>query len=189
MNYLFSSERLGFRNWTMDDLEVLAGMNADEEVMEHFPETKTREETTAFIGRLQEHYDKHGYTYFAVDLKENKELLGFVGLAWQTYETEFTPATDIGWRLKKTAWGKGYATEGAKRCLQYAFEDIKLDQVIAVCTVDNWKSANVMKKIGMKKIGEFKHPELKAFPDYERCFCYAIQKSEYGEWATNPVSG
>lgn len=61
---------------------------------------------------------------------ETGELIGFIGLAYQTYESDFTPATDIGWRLKSSAWGKGYATEGAKRCLQYAFEDLKLEKVI-----------------------------------------------------------
>jgi len=56
-------------------------------------------------------------------------LIGFIGLAYQTYETEFSPATDIGWRLKETVWGKGYATDGVKRCLEYAFNELKIDTI------------------------------------------------------------
>ena len=106
-------------------------------------------------------------------------MIGFIGLAYQTYETEFAPSTDIGWRLKKSSWGKGYATEGAKRCLQFAFEELKLERLISTCTRQNVRSENVMKKIGMTKKGEFVHPRLKEHPDYELCIWYEMQKDDY----------
>ena len=90
-----------------------------------------------------------------------------------------TPAVDIGWRLKKSAWGKGYATEGAQKCLAYGFQHIGLDEIISTCTVDNTKSEKVMKKIGMKKIGVFRHPNLSDFPKHEECLAYRIQKTEW----------
>ena len=107
---------------------------------------------------------------------ETGEFIGFIGFAYQAYETEFSPATDIGWRLKRSAWAKGFATEGAKRCLEYAFDELKLDYVIATCTKHNSDSEHVMRKIGMKRMGEFKHPKLKDYPDYEDCICYEIRK-------------
>lgn len=175
-DYFFKSERLGFRNWVKEDLPTLAKLNADLEVMEHFPKPLTKKETATFIVRLQDHYKKHGYNYFATEVLKTGELIGFIGLAYQDYKTDFTPATDIGWRLKKSAWGNGYATEGAKRCLNFAFQELNLDQIISVCTKKNTKSENVMKKIGMKKVGEFKHPKLKEYPNYEICTCYEIKK-------------
>ena len=175
--YLFKSERLGFRNWTKNDLTEFAKINADLEVMEHFPKPLTKKETSEFIDRLENHYTKNGYNYFATEVLENGELIGFIGLAFQDYKSEFTPAVDIGWRLKKSSWGKGFATEGAKKCLDFGFNNLNLDKIISTCTEQNSKSENIMKKIGMKKIGEFNHPKLKEFPEYEKCLCYEINKS------------
>jgi len=176
-NYLFTSERLGFRNWKNKDLLPFSKMNADERVMEHFPAVLSIEESNGLVERLTNHYNDFGYTYFATELLENQEFIGFIGLGYQQYETVFTPATDIGWRLKTAAWGKGYATEGAIRCLEYAFNELKLENIIATCTIGNSKSENVMQKIGMIKAREFNHPRLKDFPAYEKCMCYEISRS------------
>jgi len=170
--YIFTSERLGLRNWLENDLEEFAKINADKEVMKHFPKTLTKDESLNLIKRLQNHYEKYNYTYFAVDILESGEFIGFIGLVYQTYESEFTPATDIGWRLKKSAWGKGYAPEGAKRCLDFAFNELKLDKIISTCTEKNYKSEKVMKKIGMKKVGGFNHPALTNYPEHGKCLCY-----------------
>lgn len=175
--YIFKSERLGFRNWNSNDLQEFAELNSDSEVMEHFPSTLSREETFDFIQRLKKHYELNGHTYFATEILRTGELIGFIGLALQDYESEFTPNVDIGWRLKKAHWGKGYATEGAKKCLEFAFTELKLNKVISTCTIRNTKSEKVMKKIGMKKIGEFKHPKLKAYPELEKCVCYEIKNN------------
>ena len=101
-----------------------------------------------------------------------------IGLAFQEYKSKFTPAIDIGWRLKKNAWGKEYATEGAKRCLEYAFNELNINKIISVCTVNNKKSENVMKKIGMTLKGEFNHPNLINNPEYEKHLCYEINKNK-----------
>jgi len=101
-----------------------------------------------------------------------------IGIAAQKYKTQYTPAIDIGWRLKRSAWGKGYATEGARRCLEYAFHELDIKKIISVCTIQNNKSENVMQKIGMTKKGSFNHPELIGYPEYEKHFCYEIIKKE-----------
>lgn len=178
-DYLFTSERLGFRSWFEDDIELFAKMNCDEEVMKHFPKLLTKQETEAFVSRMQQHYLHKGYTYFAVELKETGEFIGFIGLAHQDYQSPYTPAVDIGWRLKQRVWGNGYATEGAKRCLQFAFAELNLDKVIATCTLHNKASENVMQKIGMKRLGTFQHPKLIAYPEYTTCIIYKIEKAEY----------
>lgn len=179
--YLFTSERLGFRPWSSNDLENFAAMNADSTVMRHFPKPLSREESEDFLDRLFKHYSKHRYCYFAAEVLETGELIGFIGLAYQTYESDFTPATDIGWRLKSSAWGKGYATEGAKRCLQYAFEDLNLEKVISTCPERNKASERVMQKIGMTRMGEFEHPNLQEYPDLQKCLLYEVKNT----WLTS----
>ena len=131
-DYLFTSERLGFRNWKISDLEEMSVINADVDVMKHFPQTLTKEETAAFIDRQKAHYEKFGYNYFATEVLESGEFIGFIGFSALDFEAEFTPATDIGWRLKKNSWGNGYATEGAKKCLEFAFNELNLEKIILI---------------------------------------------------------
>jgi RimJ/RimL family protein N-acetyltransferase len=175
-NYLFTSKRLGFREWSLNDLDAFYLLNSDEEVMEHFPKTLTKEETKAYIIRLQNQYKIHGHNYYATELKESGEFIGFIGLAYQDFESDFTPNVDIGWRLKKSAWGKGYATEGAKRCLDIAFNQLNLNKIISTCILDNKASEKIMQKIGMQKICEFKHPKLKEYPEIQTCLLYEITR-------------
>lgn len=175
-NYIFTSDRLGFREWLDCDLDQFTELNADPVIMEHLPKVLSKNETAHFIERLQNHYKQYGHCYFATEILETGEFIGFIGMAYQVYPTDFTPAVDIGWRLKQSSWGNGYATEGAKRNLEYAFNDLKLDRVISTCTVDNTNSENVMKKIGMKKLKNFDHPLLKGQPLLEKCMVYIIEK-------------
>lgn len=147
-------------------------MCADESVMAYFPSTLNRTEAKSLIERLLAQFEKHGYTYYATEILETGEWIGFIGLAWQEYESIYTPATDIGWRLKSSVWGKGYATEGAKRCLEHAFDVLKLKRIISVCPVANLASERVMQKIGLVKSGEFDHPKLGDYPELRRCACY-----------------
>ena len=176
--YIFKSQRLGFREWNTNDLAEFSELNADSEVMEYFPTLLSEDETLQFIERLNKHYKENGYTYFATEILETGEFIGFIGIAYQDYDSAYTPNVDIGWRLKKSAWGKGYATEGALRCLKFGFEDRGLEKIISVCTAKNTKSEHVMKKIGMKKISEFNHPKLKDYPELMTCLCYEIKNTD-----------
>ena len=98
--------------------------------------------------------------------------IGFIGLSAQDYECEFTPFVDIGWRLAKHTWNKGYATEGAKRCLSYAHETLKLKEIYAVTPMLNKKSERIMQKIGMTKVGTFEHPLLLNDERLKMCVLY-----------------
>lgn len=178
-SYLIKTERLGLRNWESKDLDPMATINADPEVMEFFPKRATKKETALFIKRMQENYNDHGFCYFAVDVLATNEFIGFVGLLKQTYESPFTPCVDIGWRLKKSSWGKGYATEGAKACLEYGFHELGLESIYSVASVINTKSTNVMRKIGMTKLLEFDHPKILNFKKIKRCEVYRLLAEEH----------
>lgn len=172
--YLFQSNRLGFRKWKPSDLEDFVKLNADPEVMEHFPKTLTKIESELLMEKINAHWVEYGFTYYAVEILASGEWIGMLGLAYQKYSTDYTPAIDIGWRLKKSAWGKGYATEGAKNCLTHAFDDLGIHQLISVCPTTNLRSERVMQKIGMIKMGEFNHPKLGHHPRLEKHYCYRL---------------
>jgi len=174
-NYLFTSDRLGFRNWSLDDVEKMHEINTDKKVMEFFPGIPTKELTASFIQRMKKQFEDKGFCYFAVDQLENSEFIGFIGLSEQTYPAEFTPCIDIGWRIKSNEWNKGFATEGAKRCLDYAFDILKLKEIYSVVPKINVRSEHIMIKIGMKKEYEFEHPLLKENENLRTCVLYKIQ--------------
>ena len=174
--HLYTSERLGFRNWSLTDLEQLSAMNSDPKVMEFFPKVYSKEESKDFILRMQSHFNKYDYCYFAVDHLIDKEFIGFIGLCFQDYEAFFTPCVDIGWRLKKSSWNAGYATEGALATLDYAFNKLSLESVYSIAPEINLKSQKIMRKIGMKKLGLFKHSKLKETPNLQTCVVYEIKK-------------
>jgi len=154
----------------------MAAINANPEVMRYFPSTQTEEETKGFIQRAQKSYEVHGYTYFAVDHLVDHKMIGFIGLAYQKYDSPFTPATDIGWRLDPAYWGRGLATEGAIASLEYGLEELKLSKIISVAVQENLPSIKVMEKIGLKKMGEFEHPLLKDYPRLDTCVAYGIEQ-------------
>ena len=180
MTYIFQSTRLGFRNWNEKDIAPMASISADEEVMKYFPAVATFEQTTAFISRMQEEFAEKGYCYFAVDELSTNTFIGFIGLSWKTFEADFTPCVHIGWRLSPSAWNKGFATEGAIRCLDYAFDTLKLAKVYSMAPMINTPSERVMQKAGMIKVGEFEHSLLKDHPELMQCVLYV---------KSNPVDG
>ena len=176
-DYIFTSRRLGFRNWKDSDLPLMAEINAHKEVMEFFPGTLSEKETLDFIVRMQKQFAEKGLCYFAVDILDGAKFIGFIGLSEQVFEADFTPCIDIGWRLKKSEWGKGYAVEGAKACLDFAFHQLKIDKVYAVAPAINHRSEIVMKKIGMMKVKTFDHPKLLNDARLKECILYQKIKS------------
>jgi RimJ/RimL family protein N-acetyltransferase len=175
-NYLFTSDRLGFRNWNLDDVEKMHEINSDKKVMEFFPNIPTKEQTVSFIQRMQKQFEEKGFCYFAVDKLEDNEFIGFIGLSEQTYLADFTPCVDIGWRIKSSEWNKGFATEGAKRCLDYAFDHLQLKEIYSIAPKINIRSEHIMIKIGMKKEYEFEHPLLTENEKLRTCVLYKIQQ-------------
>jgi len=176
-DYIFRSERLGFRNWQESDIIPMAAINADPEVMRYFPAIQTTSQTQDFIQKMQLQFQERGYCYFAVELLKTNTLIGFTGLSDKTFESDFTPCIDIGWRLGTAHWNKGYATEGAARCLQYGFESLKINTINAIAPKINVPSIAVMEKIRMKKVKEFQHPLLINDDWLQPCVLYEIRNS------------
>ena len=172
--YLFQSERLGFRNWIDSDTSKMIDISSDPDVMEFFPATATKIQTIEYIDRMNLMCIEKGYCYFAVDQLKDGSFIGFIGLCYQTYKSQFTPSVDIGWRLNKKYWNYGLATEGAKQCLDYGFNKLGLRKIIATTPIINIKSIRVMEKIGMQKLTEFKHPRVQSDNKISDCVCFEI---------------
>jgi RimJ/RimL family protein N-acetyltransferase len=96
-------------------------MNADPEVMEHFLAPLSRREADEFVDAKSRVLDERGWGLWAVEVVDGPPFIGFVGLDVPSFEAEFTPAVEIGWRLARGAWGCGYATEAAVAALGHAF--------------------------------------------------------------------
>ena len=160
MKYIITTERLGLRLWTDDDFLPFSKMNKDPEVMRYFPSLLNDEETTAMMGRIKAHFDKHGFGLFALEKLSTKEFIGYAGFMIPSFESFFTPCVEIGWRLQKKDWGFGFATEAAKACLDFGFKTLGFNKVYSFTSVINHKSEKVMQKIGMIKEGEFNHPKI-----------------------------
>lgn len=172
--YDFTSERLGFRNWRDSDIDKMLVLNQDSEVMKFFPSIQDHPTTSGFIKRMQTEYAEFGYCYFAVEEKSSQEFLGFIGISNQDYGPEVGKFVDIGWRLKRSAWGKGYATEGAKQCLIHAKDKFNLAEIFSVAPRINDNSIKVMHKIGMKFVQEFTYQKLIDYPKIKQCVLYKI---------------
>ncbi|MGQ7857213.1 GNAT family N-acetyltransferase [Pedobacter sp. WC2501] len=148
------------------------GINTDKEVMEFFPGMPSKEQTIEFINRMLKQFEEKGFCYFAVEKLENKEFIGFIGLSEQNYNAEFTPCIDIGWRIKSSEWNKGFATEGARKCLDYALNVLNIQNVYSVAPKCNKKSEYIMAKIGLTKLCEFEHPLLINNDRLKTCVLY-----------------
>ncbi len=172
MEYIFTSKRLGFRNWRESDKALYAEMNQDPDVMRFFPTIPTSKVSYEAVDRFSKHFYENGYTYFAVDHLEDQKFIGFIGMMKQNFESPYSPFVDIGWRLSKQYWGKGLATEGAKACMEFAKNDLNLLEIYSVATWNNVPSMNVMKKIGMYKIDEFIHPSFDKYHELQPVFIF-----------------
>ncbi|MEM9985822.1 MAG: GNAT family N-acetyltransferase [Bacteroidota bacterium] len=173
------SARLRFRSWIKADSLPFAALNADPEVRAHFPSVLTKEESDRGIRRFQEIYEEAGYTFYAVEVAETQDFIGFIGLIPLDIEVNFASGIEIGWRLKRSAWGQGYATEGAKACLELAFSELKAPEIYSFTATSNRRSERVMQRIGMKHTGEFDHPKLTPGHPLERHVLYRITSEEF----------
>jgi RimJ/RimL family protein N-acetyltransferase len=178
---ILETKRLILRTWQQSDLEPMTKINLDPKVMEYFPSTFKKQETIAFINKINSHYDKHGFTLYAVEIKETQQFIGFVGLLNTNFDAHFTPATEIGWRLGSEFWGKGYATEAAKAVLDYAINELNIDEVVSFTSAINKASIRVMEKIGLhyNPKDNFDSPNVKNHSKLVKHVLYRLKKEDY----------
>jgi 3-dehydroquinate dehydratase/shikimate dehydrogenase len=159
---VIQTHRLILRPWRDEDVAPWADMNADERVMEFYTNTYTREHAREMAAYLRMRLEQDGYGYWVVEIKEGSRFAGILALQNVPFEAHFTPAFEIGWRLQFDAWGHGYATEGARALLDFAFDELHRDEVVAMTAVLNVRSQRVMERLGMthEPADDFENPRV-----------------------------
>jgi RimJ/RimL family protein N-acetyltransferase len=155
------TERLRLRQWIESDREPFARLNTDPRVMEFLPSILDRAASDAMIDRIQALISERGWGFWAVESKQDKQFIGFVGLHIPTADLPFAPCVEVGWRLAFEYWGKGYATEAAKAALKVGFDRLELPEIVSFTTIDNHRSSAVMERLGMSRdVETFEHSAL-----------------------------
>lgn len=157
------SERIKLRQWKQADLAAFALLNQDPRVMRFFPSPLNAKQSNQLAERLKALIAEKGWGFWALELIESGEFIGFVGLNSIEVDSGIpnAPFVEIGWRIDADHWGKGYAPEAAKLALSFAFHQLKLDAVYSFTSVLNLPSQRVMQKLGMQNIEQdFEHPKL-----------------------------
>ncbi len=155
------TERLVIREWEPRDRDAYAAIAMDPDVRRFYFDVPTREEVDAMLDRFIEFYNRDGFGFLPVERKSDGALLGDVGIAPVGMPMRGNPPVEIGWLVGKQYWGQGYAPEAAQAWIDYAFDTLDFDEVVAWTTVTNLASQRVMQKLGMRTSPEddFIHPK------------------------------
>jgi RimJ/RimL family protein N-acetyltransferase len=175
---MIKTERVLLRNWERRDREPFARLNSDAHVMEFMPARLSPAESDLMVDRIENHFRKHGFGLYALELRGEGTFIGFVGLSIPGFQAHFTPCVEIGWRLSAEHWGQGLATEAGGVVVRFAFESLALDELVSFTVSTNIRSRRVMEKIGMTHdpSDDFDHPQLPEGHPLRRHVLYRLRR-------------
>lgn len=139
--------RLRFREMVEADLDLMAALLGDPEVMRHYPRPKTRSEALDWIRWTRRNYEEHAYGLWVVETHEG-EFVGDCGLTWQPVDGE--QVLEVGYHVVRALQGRGYASEAARSCVDLALGPIGEARVVAIINPDNVASRRVAEKVGLR---------------------------------------
>lgn len=180
---MLETKRLVLRQWENEDYPHFARTCADPEVMKYFPQTLNQSESDQLADRIRSDIAKNGWGFWAVELKATGQFIGFVGLNLQDGESGIprAPLLEIGWRIGRQHWHKGYATEAAEQALRYAFYVLGVDEVYSFTANINTPSQMVMKRLGMLNTRlDFNHPKVEEGHPLQIHCLYRIEPKQIG---------
>ena len=149
----FETKRLILRPITQDDFDNWYAILSDAETMMHYPAPYDNAGVQRWINWTLDNYDRYGFGLWAMILKESGEFIGDCGITMQNINGQLLP--EIGYHLNKAHWRKGYASEAARKCMEYAFETLHFPAVYSYMTTANIASSGVAIKNGMQLIEEY----------------------------------
>ena len=174
------TKRLLLRKWQESDLVPFYKLNSNPKVMEFFPKALTKNESDGLAKDIQKKLIQNRWGIWAVEEKQSGNFIGFVGLNQPKTELPFTPCIEIAWRLAEEYWGKGYATEAAKKSLEYAFNNLPVNEVVSFTAKINERSEAVMQRLGMTNTQRnFNHPEV---PPHSLLYEHVLYKITTKQW-------
>jgi RimJ/RimL family protein N-acetyltransferase len=151
MTVTLQTPRLLLREWRDEDVDLFFALLATPEVTEMLPPLPDRDACAAWIGRMRAHNEAHGFAYWAVELPGEVPLIGAIGLTRVNFADAFGQAVEIGWRLARPYWGKGYAIEAARAAIDDGFYRHDISEIVAFTVPMNQRSQAVMKRLGMTR--------------------------------------
>ena len=177
------TERLILREWRTSDRDLFREINADSKVMEFFPFRRTHAESDAALARVNDMIRATGYGFYAIELRETAEPIGFCGIAVVDLPGIFPMGTmEIGWRLATRFWGNGYVTEAGKSLLKMAFDEKQTPEIVSFAVEANQRSTAVMQRLGLKRdpLRDSKHPKVPdSHPHLQHHVTYALTLAEW----------
>ena len=147
---ILTTPRLTLRSWRETDRDAFAALNADPEVMSDLGGPFLRADSDAKFDRYTTTFRRHGFSRLAIEERQGA-FVGYAGIMPAAPDHPLGPHVEIGWRLTRAAWGKGYATEAAGAILRDAFEYLGLPEIVAYTAADNVRSQAVMERLGMQR--------------------------------------
>ncbi|WP_033353013.1 GNAT family N-acetyltransferase [Nocardiopsis xinjiangensis] len=157
---ILETPRLVLRRWRAEDAGPMAAVNADPEVMRWIGDGSVRDQqqTHRGIEAMERAWDRQGFGLFAVEIRSTGQLAGFTGLSVPDFMPELLPAVEVGWRLGRSYWGQGLATEAAAAAVRFGFEDRGLDRIVSIAQTGNGASERIITKLGMHPVRETVDP-------------------------------
>ncbi len=181
---LFETERLYIRHWKQEDDVPFAHLNAHHDVMRYLPARLTRRQSDRLRAAIVREISQSGIGFWALEVKQSGCFIGFTGIEHVRKGTlPFAPAVEIGWRLARQAWGRGYASEAARAVLQHSFDVLHLPEIVSFTAVENLRSRAVMERTGMTRNphNDFDHPALKEEHPLRCHVLYRIDRNHYDD--------
>ena len=175
------TSRLLLRPWRTADREPFAALNADPEVMRHFPACLSREQSDRLLQRIEADFAERGYGLWALQRRDSGAFIGLAGLRPVGFNAPFCPAVEMAWRLDRAHWRQGLGSEAARAVLECAFTRLGLEQVVAFTAQSNLASQALMRAIGMSHdpAQDFDHPLLPAGHRLSRHVLYRLSRADW----------
>ena len=159
--------------------------------MEYFPSVLDRAQSDALAERIEAGFVTHGHGLWAVEIPGEAEFIGFVGLAFHNFEAHFTPAVEVGWRLARNYWGRGFASEAARAAVDDGFDRVALKEIVSFTVPENKRSVRVMQRLGMTHdpADDFDHPRMPPGHRLRRHVLYRLTRPATGGSSTTSSAG
>ncbi len=176
--FRIETERLILREWRTQDFHGLYEMSQDQQVMEFLGPLSTPEDAASFITRSQETFAANGYCFWVIERAADGIFLGSCGIKPGPPNTPLAGKTEIGWRLDRSGWGKGYAREAAQATLDWGFSNLPIDRIWAITVPANTRSWGLMERLGMarQRDHDFDHPNVPDGSPLKRHITYSIAR-------------
>lgn len=181
MVIILKTPRLILREWREADRLPFYRLNGDPDVMRYFPHLLSKKQSDDFIESIRRKFiQQQGWGLWAVELRAQKQFIGFVGLNIPAYDLPFMPCTEIGWRLAKPFWRQGLAYEAACSVLDFAFLQQEMPEIVSFTAKINRPSENLMKKLTMEKDAHnFLHPALPSAHPLHEHILYRLNQQQW----------